>query len=222
MRAPIHAAATLALGAWLGTSLVAVGISQPAQPGTVQTELGRADNVKPMSDDRFWSLIAATMAYERDSDRQIAALHSGLARLSVEDIEAFEASFQLQLQRSYSWDLWGAAYVVNGGASDDGFEYFRCWLISKGRRTFEKVLADPDSLADLLAPKVEGDLEFEAFAYVARQAWSEKVGRPGEEMPSAPMLYSREPSGTKFEENAADLAKRYPKLWRRFGSNPHQ
>lgn len=54
--------------------------------------------------------------------------------------------------RSYRWDLWGAAYVAKGGASDDGFEYFQRWLISRGRTDFERVLADPDALADLAIP----------------------------------------------------------------------
>lgn len=175
-----------------------------------------------MSDDRFWAVIGTTTAFERDPERQSAALHDTLGKLSVDEIVAYEAAFDRQMTRSYSWDLWGAAYVVHGGASDDGFEYFRCWLISKGQEVFEKVMADPDSLADMLAPKVEGVLEFEEFAYVAREVWGEKTGRPSDEMPNAAsMIYpGREPSGTKFDEDAADLAKRYPKLWRRFGTNP--
>jgi hypothetical protein len=176
-----------------------------------------------MSDDRFWALIQATIAYENDPDRQLAALHAGLAPRSVEEVEQFESAFDAQLQRSYSRDLWGAAYVVHGGASDDEFEYFRCWLISKGRAVFDKVLADPDSLADLLAPDTQGILQFEEFAYEARKVWGEKVGRPAREMPNATaMMYFRAPAGTKFAEDAASLARRYPKLWRRFGNHPLQ
>jgi Protein of unknown function (DUF4240) len=33
---------------------------------------------------------------------------------------------------SYRDPLWAAAYLVNGGCSDDGFEYFRGWLIMHG------------------------------------------------------------------------------------------
>ncbi len=175
-----------------------------------------------MSEESFWALIGTTTAFESDPERQLAALHDALGKLSVDEIEAYEAAFDDQMTRSYSWDLWGAAYVVHGGASDDGFEYFRCWLISKGRRVFEKVTADPDSLAEMLPPKVEGVLEFEEFAYVARDVWGEKTGRPSNEMPNAAgMIYpGLEPSGAKFDEDAAHLAKRYPKLWRRFGVSP--
>jgi hypothetical protein len=175
-----------------------------------------------MSDDRFWALIGTTTAFESDPERQLKALLAALEKLSIEDIEAYEAAFHEQMRRSYSWDLWGAAHVVHGEASDDGFEYFRCWLISKGRGVFEKVTADPDSLADILAPNVEGVLEFEAFAYVARQVLREKTPPPSNQMPKAAnMIYSRlEPSGTRFQEDEKYLAKRYPKLWSRFGMHP--
>ena len=175
-----------------------------------------------MSDDSFWALIGATAVFESDPERQLAALRDALAKLSVNEIEAYEVAFEEQLTRSYSWDLWGAAYVVHGGASDDGFEYFRCWLISKGRAVFEKVMENPDSLANMLPQTVEGVLEFEEFAYVAREVWAQKTGRSGDDMPDAANLIypGREPFGERFEEDPEYLAKRYPKLWRRFGTNP--
>ena len=178
--------------------------------------------VQPMTEGRFWALVGAATALERDPERQLSALRANLEKLSIDDIEAYEAAFDEQMKRSYSWELWGAAYVVHGGASDDGFEYFRWWLIAKGRGVFEKVMADPDILADILVPNVEGVLEFEDFAYVARQVWGEKTGQPSGQMPNAAnMIYpGLEPSGTKFKEDAAYLAKRYPKLWRRFGTQP--
>lgn len=176
-----------------------------------------------MNDDAlFWKVIESTTALENEPDKQLAALHAALSKLSLEQIESYESSFDSEMKRSFSWDLWGAAYVIHGGASDDSFEYFRCWLISKGKHVFEKVLADPDSLADILAPDVRGILEFEDFAYVARKTWGEKNGKPGAEMPNAAwMLYlDRQPTGIPFDENPASLAKRYPKLWKRFGSSP--
>ena len=38
--------------------------------------------------------------------------------------------------------LWDAAYLINGGCSDDGFDYFRGWLVDQGRETFERCLAE--------------------------------------------------------------------------------
>ena len=52
------------------------------------------------------------------------------------------------MDSAYCWSLWGAAYVINGGCSDDPFVDFRASLISRGRQVFERALSDPDSLAD--------------------------------------------------------------------------
>ena len=171
-----------------------------------------------LSKNEFWSLIDHSALLEADPEAQLADLRASLDRLSAEQIADFERIFDETMRQSYSWDLWGAAYLANGGASDDGFEYFRCWLISKGRAVFESVRADPDTLAEVLAPGAGGDLEFEDFAYVARNAWSAKTGRDWNDMPViANMAYDNKPSGTAFSEKPADLAKRYPKLWERFG-----
>jgi Protein of unknown function (DUF4240) len=60
----------------------------------------------------------------------------------------FEVQHRQAFADSYDWGLWGAAYVIDGGCSDDGFDYFRAYLISRGRAVFEAAMADPDSLAD--------------------------------------------------------------------------
>ncbi|WP_162916643.1 DUF4240 domain-containing protein [Dongia deserti] len=180
-----------------------------------------------MTEDRFWSLIDRTIAFEADPERQLSALRQVLGALTPAEIEAFERAFHREQARAYNWDLWGAAYVLHGGASDDGFEYFQRWLISKGRATFEKVVADPDSLAAILAPDPGGVCEFEEFAYVAGQVWAEKTGiepltDPQGRFPYTGALAAAEPSGESFQEDQAYLAKRYPKLWARFGETPLQ
>lgn len=177
-----------------------------------------ADSANHLSQDQFWALIDQSASSGRDQDAQLKALRASLDRLSADQIADFERWFDQRMRASYSWDLWGAAYVASGGRSDDGFEYFRCWLIAKGRRAFTKVLADPDSLADLVTDADRDNLDFESFAYVARDAWAAKTGRDWNTMPViANMAYDTKPSGVPFSEQPADLAKRYPKLWKRFG-----
>ncbi|QNA86192.1 DUF4240 domain-containing protein [Sphingomonas sp. So64.6b] len=173
----------------------------------------------PLSKAGFWALIDHSAAFEADPPAQLADLRASLAHLTPAQIVDFERHFDETMRQSYSWDLWGAAYLSNGGASDDGFEYFRCWLISKGRAAFEDVSARPDALADILAPGVgNGDIEFEALAYVAREIWAAKTGRDWNEMPViANMAYDAEPAGARFSESPAELARRYPNLWKRFG-----
>lgn len=170
----------------------------------------------------FWSIIDRTVALEVDPERQVAALRGELDRLSPDDVAAFANAFEQQLQNAYRWDVWAVAYIAHGGASDDGFEYFRRWLVSKGRDVFEQVLADPDSLAGLLAPDIEGVLEFEEIVYVAGEVWTAKTGLPLEQMPRAAdvMTLGVEPDGEPFQEDPAALARAYPRTWARFGEAP--
>ncbi|WP_257233953.1 DUF4240 domain-containing protein [Streptomyces sp. JV178] len=51
------------------------------------------------------------------------------------------------LGTSYRAPLWAAAFTINGGCSDDGFDYVRGWLVLQGHEVFERAVADPDSLA---------------------------------------------------------------------------
>jgi len=154
-------------------------------------------------------------------DRQMAALSAELSKLAPAEIEAFGAVFDRLLTETYSWDLWGAAYVIMGGASDDSFEYFRVWLISLGRDVFEAARANPDGLATLIPADFDEAPDFERLAYVASKVWAEKTGGKPSSMPTQPaMAYSKEPSGERFDESPRSLARRYPRLWARFSEAP--
>jgi hypothetical protein len=173
-----------------------------------------------MTEVRFWSLLEGSRGDNRDG--QLAALRVALRALSADELALFQEALQAQMHRSYRWDLWGAAYVAMGGASDDGFHYFRLWLISRGRETFESVLSNPDALA-ALAPDDPGELEFEELAFLAPGIWSEKTGRPQERMPgqsaTSGAASDSGPTGDPFSEEPAALAARYPALWKRFGGS---
>jgi hypothetical protein len=177
---------------------------------------------EPMNEDRFWTIIGS-MQPDASEERQTASLLAALAALSTDEIVAFDGAFSREMRRSYSWDLWGADYVIHGGASDDAFDYFRLWLISQGRGFFERALANPDDLADALPADVKGPLEREGLSYLPRQAWSQRTGRPAGEMPISrdPAPAARQqPAGELLQEDASHLANRYPKLWHRFGTHP--
>ena len=208
----------------VGLGLATVAIATRAEPNQTSEKSESTDtkSIMPMPRERFWAIIAQSLPHEANTDEQSKALKNTLLTLSPADIAAFEATFDDVMRSSYSWDLWGAVYVVHGGASDDGFEYFRCWLISKGQGVFEAVSKDPDSLADMMAGDSSGPLEYEEFAYIARSAWEAKTGKSVDAMPRvANMIYpDLKPTGTPFQEDAPYLAKRYPKLWKRFGHNP--
>lgn len=183
-----------------------------------------AIGAQPMDEQRFWAIIDRTALHEANPEDQMEALRAELETLSAQEVLAFRNRFEAQLARAYTWDLWAAAYVAHGGASDDGFEYFRRWMVSKGQVVFERLLAHPDDLPDLLVPDLEGVLEFEEILYVTNDVWGEKSGQDGAEMPidMGSMTLGREPSGEPFEDDPEYLERRLPKTWARFGKQPLQ
>jgi len=177
----------------------------------------------PMQGDKFWQIVKRAAESDHDPDAHEQALRMELRELTLQEIMSFEVAFRHYLNKAYTWDLWGAAYVIHGGCSDDGFEYFRRWLVSRGRDVYEAALADPDSLAQLnIRPGPDGVCEFEAIYYVAGQIFKEKGGQGDVRDYSEPEagLGGPGPSGEPFEDDEEHLARRYPKLWRRFGAKP--
>jgi Protein of unknown function (DUF4240) len=126
-----------------------------------------------MDDKRFWDVIAA--ACKRDAKGSLTtewgrALVEQLARLTPEEIVRFDGWFHARTDALYTRLHWGAAYLINGGASDDGFYYWRCWLVGMGKPIYEAALKDPDSLADVLAGSDRHYHEAEIYSAPIR-AW---------------------------------------------------
>jgi hypothetical protein len=103
-----------------------------------------------MRTDDFWQLIdQARAGAGAESDAIAARAVALLADRDPAEIVGYAHHQRRVLAASYRVDLWGAAYLINGGASDDGFEYFRGWLMTQGRAVFARSVAAPDSLAEL-------------------------------------------------------------------------
>ena len=77
-----------------------------------------------------------------------------LSKLSPSDILRFGKWWNSVHDAAYTWMLWGAAYLMNGGCSDDGSVCFRYWLILKGEPIYTAVLKAPDALSKV---RVEPD-----------------------------------------------------------------
>ncbi|OIK03421.1 DUF4240 domain-containing protein [Streptomyces monashensis] len=170
-----------------------------------------------MDETEFWELIDTSReGAGGDAEEQADLLVDRLLQLEPDLVLDFARHFEARYNRAYRWDLWGAAWVLLGGASDDAFDFFRCWLIGQGREVFEGGLHDPDALADLLGEfdeEIDGDGE--ELGYAADEAYEQLTGTVAPELGIAPA--PAEPEGTSIDfENEAVLAERYPKLWDRF------
>jgi uncharacterized protein DUF4240 len=132
-----------------------------------------------MSEDQYWKLVADSLtASSNDQDRQLSDLRTRLEKLPAADIVGFRLRTDKLLYDTYNSDMWCAGYIMNGGCSDDGFEYFRLWVISRGREVYENAKAKPDSLISVADTEVpEGLFDLESFWYVANDAFEKKTGK---------------------------------------------
>jgi hypothetical protein len=171
-----------------------------------------------MTIQQFWKLIdTAAKKAKSDSEQFMELISESLSELTPEDLIAFKQFQNEEMDRAYTWDLWGAAYIINGGASDDGFEYFRAWLMSRGSEAWEAALKDADSLASLKNVP-QDECELEEFLYASVDAYEQQTGDnlydklpTGKETPN-------HPAGERWDEDGDDLAERFPKLWKKFGA----
>jgi hypothetical protein len=167
----------------------------------------------------FWTLIATARAEVPDPAdcRAVAAAASSLlaSRPPAEIVAAQQVLWDL-LASSYQNPLWAAAYLINGGCSDDGFDYFRGWLLLQGREVFEAAVADPDSLAALPAvvSAAESGMEFECEAALAIP-WNAHLTATGMKLPedAFTIRYPALDPDWDFEfDDSAELAARLPRL----------
>ncbi|MFF3710638.1 DUF4240 domain-containing protein [Streptomyces phaeochromogenes] len=140
-----------------------------------------------MNTQRFWQLIEAARNQApdpNDAEEVARRATSLLATHPPEEIVAAQQVLWNLMADSYTNPLWAAAYVVNGGCSDDGFDYFRGWLIAQGREVFERIVADPDALADMPAVRAAAadgiDLNGEETLTIA---WNAHITATGKQLP---------------------------------------
>ena len=137
---------------------------------------------------------------------------SGSATLPADQIAEFGEIRHRLDEQAYTWNLWGAAYVIEDGCSDDCFRDFRAYLISLGRKTYEAAIKDPDSLASIVEDAETGD--WENADDVAPDAYEEVAG---EDIPSGDSDLSGRPRGEAWDDEQQDeLVQRYPALADRF------
>jgi uncharacterized protein DUF4240 len=126
--------------------------------------------------------------------------------------------------------MWAAGYRITSGlCSTDGFWYFLPWLVGLGREHFDRVVADPDALADVTEVRRLSRLtmnrwsdddwpHWEALNYTSRRAYDAATGEVegiidalrtlGHEYPEDPV-----PTGDIWDfDDEAEMTRRLPRL----------
>ena len=173
----------------------------------------------------FWKHIE--LSKRSDPEEHEERLVKRLSKLSPSEILQFAKWWISVHDAAYTWKLWGAAYLMNGGCSDDGFVYFRYWLILKGEAVYTAALKDPDTLSKVRVEPEDAEWE----CYPAMDAYFEATGTEDHDQfieayeqafGTSFGLASDDPDvmpkGKNWDfDDEDEMRKRYPELYKKFG-----
>jgi hypothetical protein len=176
-----------------------------------------------MRTDDFWDVIARATADRPASPGEVAKRAvADLATRDPEEIVAWGRHLDKVMVASGKEDLWAAAYLINGGCSDEGFDNFRGWLIAHGREAVAQSVKAPDSLADMPAIRSAADsgavFEAEEVLTVAAEAY---VQATGAELPAGERPVTRPDAADLWDfDNEEEMQRRLPRLSELFLAPP--
>jgi len=168
-----------------------------------------------MRTDDFWAVIDRATADRPGSPGEVAKRAiAELATRDPEEIVAWGRHLDKVMVASGKEDLWAAAYLINGGCSDEGFDNFRGWLIAHGREVLARSVREPDSLSEMPAVQqaaINGAV-FEAgeVLTIAAEAHQEATGT---ELPASEPVVTRPDAAMLWDfDNEEEMARRLPRL----------
>lgn len=158
----------------------------------------------------LWTLVDDTVSRSGgDAEVQLALFRAHLESSRIGDLSLLDHQMTRAAAELYSWDLWGAAYLLLGGLSAAAFADFRWWVISRGSATFAQVRADPDALAGVAFDDEDMGIA-ERFAQLPALVYEARTGcRLRDGLPTARL---GEPRGEPLDLSEEALSVRYPAL----------
>lgn len=168
-----------------------------------------------MRTDDFWAVIDRATADRPASPAQVAERAvAELAGCDPEEIVAWGRHLEKVMVASGTEDLWAAAYLINSGADETGFDAFRGWLIAHGRKAVAAAVQRPDVLANVAVIKAAADtgavFEAEEVLGIAARAYEQATG---EAMPSGERPRTRPEVADLWDfDDEDEMRRRLPKL----------
>ncbi|GIE82644.1 hypothetical protein Aph02nite_85940 [Actinoplanes philippinensis] len=168
-----------------------------------------------MRTDDFWAVIDRATADRPASPAEVAERAvAELASRDPEEIVAWGRHLDKVMAASGTEDLWAAAYLINSGADEAGFDAFRGWLIAHGRKAVAAAVQKPDVLANVVVIKEAADtgavFEAEEVLGIAARAYEEATGQP---LPAEDQPPHRPPVADLWDfDNEDEMRRRLPRL----------
>ncbi|GEL11788.1 Protein of unknown function [Flavobacterium glycines] len=156
--------------------LVVLADSVETAPKINLDSIQLAPSNEMLDEETYWTIIEKSLKETKNQEDQELFLTSALEQLSPKEMIGFRLRTDKLLFDSYTSNLWCANFVISNGKADDGFDYFRCWLISRGKEAYYKTMENPDYLVNLVEnePKT---YDFEGFWYVAVEAFKNMTNK---------------------------------------------
>ena len=130
-----------------------------------------------MEEAQFWQIIDQSLVKSTNKAEQKAYIEKELYKLSLEEIIGFQLRTALLKYDTYTSEMWCAAYLIRNGCSDDGFEYFRNWLIFRGQEAYCNAKENPDSLLEVVRKiDVSYSYSMQYFWCVALHVFEKRTG----------------------------------------------
>lgn len=174
---------------------------------------------KLMIEEKFWTII--------ENSNRGRNLKECLTPLSEEELFGFRYWWEYFCNLSYKQDLWAVAYVVLGGCSDDGFDYFRFWLIVQGHKVFYNALENADTLCDVFSKledpegddyPAQEDLDYAVQTVLGERTGNEDYFYTAEENDSLPQ-YAHEIEFEWEENDEESIRKVCPRTFDKWWEN---
>lgn len=163
---------------------------------------------RKIDEELFWQLIELNRTKSEDKIDFIENLSNQLEEFKPTEIIRFERTFLTKCQELNRLEIWALAYIVRRGCGDDAFDYFKAWVISKGKKAFEdiKILNISE-----LKQHFDEDPQLEEMYSLAENVYENKTG----EIMSPLIVKKQKLSGQEWNEE--NLEKEFPEIWKIFG-----
>lgn len=137
--------------------------------------------IEPMNEEEYWKIVEKNYRFGKGDERkQASEIVRDLRYKDPREIIAFQKRTYILSNHAHTSTLWAAAYVLNGGCSDDAFIDFKHWVISLGKNPFYKTIEKPDTLIRFWEKQVRfhnyGNIDCPGIAYSAQMAYEYRTG----------------------------------------------
>jgi hypothetical protein len=187
-------------------------------------DIDELKKVEPMEEDVYWKIVEKTYRSAKgDESMQAGNIVRELRYNDPKEIISFQKRTYQLANYAHTSNLWAAAYVINGGCSDDSFVDFKHWLIGLGKSAFYRCVKKPDSLIPYLEKRAHyhnyGNIDCPGIAYAASMAYEYRTGLDNfyDVIDYSNVTELKFNFELDWDENSIETKKTvFPKLWEKY------